>query len=105
MKRRDDIIITYGDKGGAIVIQDVKLCIKEAERQLNNTKIYRPLPNNPTKANNDTVKKVIKRFQKEHLIKNKIAEGLITRNPRTPQFYTKPKIDKEGIPRRPNELS
>ena len=31
-------------------------------------------------------------------LKNKVAEGLITQNPRTPRFYTKPKIHKEGIP-------
>ena len=101
MERRDDIIITSADKGVAIVIQDVKLYIKEAERQLNNTENYRPLPNDPTKTNNDRVNKTIKRFQKEHLTKDKVAEGLITRNPRTPRFYTKPKNRKEGIPGRP----
>ena len=71
MKRRDDIIITGADKGGALVTQDVKQYITEAERQLNNAKNYRPLPNHPTKINNDTVNKTIKRFQKEHLIKTK----------------------------------
>ena len=34
-------------------------------------------------------------------LKDKVAEGLITQNPRTPHFYAKPKIHKEGIPRRP----
>ena len=37
------------DKSGAIVIQDVKLHIRDAERQLNNTKNYKPLPNKPNK--------------------------------------------------------
>ena len=60
MKRRDDIIITSDGKG-AIVIEEVKLYIKEAERQLNNTKTYRPLPNDPTKVNNGAVNKSIKR--------------------------------------------
>ena len=95
LKRRDDIIKTSADKGGAIVIQDAKLYIKEAERQLNNTENYRSQPNDPTKINNDTVNKTIKRFQKEHLIKDKIAEALITQNPRAPRFYTKPKIHKK----------
>ena len=102
MKRRDDIIITTADKGGAIVIQDVKLYVKEAERQLNDTENYRPLPNDPTKINNDTANKTIKRFQKKkHLIKDRVPEGLITQNPRTSHFYTKPKIHREGIPGRP----
>ena len=87
MKKRDDIIITRPDKGGAIVTQDVKLYIKEVERQLNNTKNNRLLPNEPTKINNDTVNKTIKIFQKEHLIKDKVAEGLITENQRTQRFY------------------
>ena len=57
LERRDDIIVTSLDTGGAIVIQDFKLHIKEAERQLNNTKNYRRLPNDPTKINSDTVNK------------------------------------------------
>ena len=60
MKRFDDIIIPSDGKG-AIVIEDVKLYIKEAERQLDNTKEYRPLPNDPTKVNNGAVNKSIKR--------------------------------------------
>ena len=35
------------------------------------------------------------------MIKVKVAKGLITQNPRTPRFYTKPKIHKEGIPGSP----
>ena len=43
----------------------------------------------------------MKRSQKEHLIRARVAEGLIAQNPRTPRFYTKPKIHKEGILVRP----
>ena len=38
LSERVDIIITKADKGGAVVIVDVKDYIKQAERQLNNTK-------------------------------------------------------------------
>ena len=41
LNERDDIIIIKADKGGAVVIVDVKDYIKEAERQLNNTENYR----------------------------------------------------------------
>ena len=34
-------------------------------------------------------------------MKKKVGEGSITENPRTPRFYTKSKIRKEGIPERP----
>ena len=60
LKRCADIIITSADKGGAILVQDCQLYIKEAERH--NTENYRPLPNDPTKINNDTVNKTIKKF-------------------------------------------
>ena len=43
LSEREDIIITKADKGGAVVIVDVKDYIKEAERQLNNTENYRKL--------------------------------------------------------------
>ena len=69
MKRRDDTIITRADKGGAIVIPDVKLYIKEAERQLNNTETYRPLPNDPTKINKTQLIKQLKYFRKNILLK------------------------------------
>ena len=71
MKRRDDTIITRADKDGAIVIQDVKLYIKEAERQLNNTETYRPLPNDPTKINKTQLIKQLKYFRKNILLKAK----------------------------------
>ena len=80
-KRRNDIIITSADKGRAIVIQDVKLYIKLAERQLNNIQNYIPLPKDPTKINNFIVDKTIKRFQNHDLIEDKVAETLITQNP------------------------
>ena len=38
---------------------------------MNNTKNYRPVPNDPTKINNATVNKTTNRFQKEHLIKDR----------------------------------
>ena len=37
LKKTVDIIITNTDKGGSVVIQDVKDYVKECERQLNNT--------------------------------------------------------------------
>ena len=71
MKRRDDTIITRADKDGAIVLQDVKLYIKEAERQLNNTETYRPLPNDPAKINKTQLIKQLKYFRKNILLKAK----------------------------------
>ena len=54
----------------------------------------------PTTANNKTIHKVISRFLKENLSKN-ISKGVKTENPKTPHFYLKPKVHKEGNPGRP----
>ena len=86
---REDILITKIDKGGAVVIVDVKDYIKEAERQLNNTENYRKLQEDPTKN------------KKQKLINEKVAEGLKRNDPKTPKFYLQPKIHKEGNPGRP----
>ena len=40
---REDVVIKKADKGGAVVIVDVKDHIKEAEQQPNNTENYRKL--------------------------------------------------------------
>ena len=40
-------------------MQGIQRYIKEAERELNNIENQRPLPNDPTKTNNDTFNKTI----------------------------------------------
>ena len=40
LRKRIDIIITKADKGGAVVILDIKDSIDEANRQLNDTNNY-----------------------------------------------------------------
>ena len=40
LSEREDIAITKADKGGGVVIVDVKDYISEAERQLNSTENY-----------------------------------------------------------------
>ena len=98
---RNDIVITDADKGGAVVILDVEDYVKEAERQLNNKENYRKINYGPTTDNNETIHKVISRFQKENLLSKNIFQGLKTENPKTPHFYLKPKVHKEGNPGRP----
>ena len=67
---------TDTDNGGAIVILYVEDYVKEAERQLNNKENYRKTNFDPTTANNETIHKVIQRFQKENLLSKNISEGL-----------------------------
>ena len=102
--KADNIIITKADKGGAVVIVDVKDYIKKAERQLNNTKNYRKpqkIQEDPTATNMKLVNHTIERFKKQKLINEKVTEGLKRNDPKTPKFYLRPKIHKEGNTGRP----
>ena len=101
LSEREDIIITKADKVGAVVIMDVKDYIKEAEQQLDNTKNYRKLQEDPTTTNMELVNDAIERFKKQKLINEKVAEGLKRNDPKTSKFYLRPKIHKEGNPGRP----
>ena len=80
---------------------DVNDYVREAERQLNDSKNYKVLAKDPTTTNNDLVNQTIDRFTKEQLINGNIANGLKNPSPRTLQFYISPKMHKEGNPGRP----
>ena len=69
LSEREDIIIIKADKGGAVVIVDVKDYIKEAERQINNTENYSKLQEDPTATNMKLVNDTIERFKKQKLMK------------------------------------
>ena len=69
--------------------------IKEAER-IKNTESCRSLPNDPTRINNDTVNKTIKRLENEQLIKDKVEEGLITENP-SPKFTKEESLEDQSL--------
>ena len=59
----EDIIITKADKGDAVVIVGVKDYVKEAERQLSNTKNYGKLQEDPTATNMKLVNDIIEKFK------------------------------------------
>ena len=87
LSERDDIIITIAGKGIAAVIVAVKEYIKEPEQQLNNTKNYRKLQEEPTATNMKLVNDTIERFKIQKLTNEKVAEGLKKNNPKTPKLY------------------
>ena len=74
--------------------------VKEAESQLNNKENYRKINYYLTTVNNETIHKVISKFQKENLLSKNISEELKSENPKTPHFYLKSKVHKEGNPGR-----
>ena len=101
LKDREDIIITKADKGGAVVILDVKDYLTEANRQLNNTEFYKKIDVNLTETHADTINKVIQNFATSKLLPEQTAKALTVENARTAKFYMLPKVHKEGNPGRP----
>ena len=93
-----DIIIIEANKGGAVVITDVKDYINEAHRQSNNKNHYKIIT---TATNAKLVNDTIQRFKKEKLLKEKIADSLKVSSPKSPKFYIQPKIHKKDNPGRP----
>ena len=94
-------MIKKADKGGAVVIVDVKYYTREAESQLKNKYNYDRLKHDSTETRNRLVNDTIERSKKQKMMKETVAEGLKTENPRTPKFYLRPKIHKRGKPGRP----
>ena len=101
LQKRGNLIITKADKGGAVVIMDVKDYIDEAKRQLDNENCYKKLTNDPTKMHAKCINNTIDQFKNEGIIQEKVAKGLKVDYPKTPKFSTFPKLHKEGIPGRP----
>ena len=101
LQSRNDIVVADANKRGAVVILLAEDYVKEAEKQFNNKENYRKIICEPTTANNETIHKVVSRFQKENLINKNISEGLKPENPKKPHFYLKPKVHQEDNPGRP----
>ena len=101
LKKRDDIIITKADKGGAVVIMNVDDYLNEANRQLSNTDFYQEIPSNLSNAHAEIVNKAVRDFMTEKLLPEQVAGALMVENPKTAKFYLLPKIHKKGNPGRP----
>ena len=101
LSKRDDIIITKADKGGAVVIVDVDDYIQEANRQLDNKEFYKKLTIDTTEINRIKVNRTINELKSSHLLNEKIANDLLSSEAKTPQFKMLPKVHKEGNPGRP----
>ena len=92
LKKRTDIVILNADKGGAVVIQDVKDYINEANKQLSNKTFYQKTDRDLTHLHNKQINDTVTEFQRSNVLTNKVANMLKTDDPRTPKFYTIPKI-------------
>ena len=62
LKQRNNIFIIKADKGGAVVMIDVKDYIKEVNRQLGNTQFYSAIDKDLTNKHNKMINDLIDRY-------------------------------------------
>ena len=98
-----DIIITKADKGGAVVVMDVKDYINESHQP--NRDHYKILNKDPTTTNAKLINETIQRLKNEKLLNKTIADDLRVSNPKTSKFYMQPKIHKKDNPGQPKVSS
>ena len=99
--KRNDLVLTKADKGGATVILDVKDYIAKANEQLQDNSFYQKLNVHPTVKHSDIVNSAIASFRKQELLSNSTASKLTEDEVSTPQFHIFPKVHKTNIPGRP----
>ena len=105
LAKSKDIIITYADKGGVVVIMDVEKNIKEVNSHLFDKRNYKALQENPTLQHSNFVNDTIDRFKKENLLSKKLADGLKSVDPKPPNVYISTKTHKENNPGRRDKLN
>ena len=101
LQKRDEIIIAKTDKGGAVVILDIKDYIVEANRKLNDNNNYEQTDFDPTESYTKNIKSDISNLKNENLLTLKTANSLLEEKIKTPEFHLLPKIHKANNPGRP----
>ena len=101
LSKREDIIISKADKGGAVVIQEVDDYVAEANRQLGDSEYYKQIDHDLTPEHTTTVNSAVDKLASEELISRKTAKALHAHEPRTPKFYMLPKVHKKNHPGHP----
>ena len=96
LQRNNDIVIKPADKGSAVVVM-----ISEAERQLPDSRHYKPLDHDPTAEFDNKVSLAVDTMYEDGHISEKNMDFLIVDRPRAGWFYLLPKIHKAGNPGRP----
>ena len=95
-----NIIITQADKGGGIVIMDIKKYTKKMEEMLSDQEVYKKMPAGHGKIQskdfNKEARKILRKSER-----GKKLNYLIEEAPVLPKMRGLPKIHKDGMPMRP----
>ena len=97
LKKRN-IIIKTADKGGAIVVMDKDIYIREARRQLSQTNIDEKQSANPTEAFIQEVRDLLKVLLGEEVITEEMRSYANPEGTVAARFYVHPKVHKRGVP-------
>ena len=81
-----------------MVIISVEDYIKEAVRQLKDKDFYAELNQDPTNHHAELINETIRALIKGELIKEQLGKILLQNNPKTPNLYFRPKVDKTNNP-------
>ena len=98
--KRNDLVMTKADKGGAGVILDIKDYVAKADEQLEGNSFYQKVNVDPIAKYSENLKSATENFRKQELLSNSIANKLTIDEVRTAQFHTLPKVHNPNIPRR-----
>ncbi|XP_076031126.1 uncharacterized protein LOC143019371 [Oratosquilla oratoria] len=97
LSRRKDVIITKADIGGKIVIINESDYKSKVFDLLEDRETYEQLTKNPLKSTVTDFNKQARKIVGNEFFNNNI----LVMNPQLPNFYSLPKIHKEGTPLRP----
>ncbi|KAK6175800.1 hypothetical protein SNE40_014189 [Patella caerulea] len=98
LRNNPNIIIKKADKGSAVVIQNTPDYIKEAHRQLSDSKFYKKLDADPTSKQCRDITLLLSKMYGRKEITEKILTGLIPTDAEPGRFYLLPKIHKCLVP-------
>ena len=92
----DSIIIRPSDKGSQIVIYDTEYYSKLVEHNLENSKLYKKVDENPTDKNNKKLLKLLKTMKELDTITPELEKNLIYKDGHAGKVQGNPKTHKEG---------
>ena len=106
LSKDSEIIIKPADKGGAIVIQNTKDYIAEANRQLNDTNTYLKLDSDPTQTYEAEIDECLENMVRTGEITKQVKKGPRHRQTENPKHLFPPKnTQKPETSRQTNSLS
>ncbi|XP_075684661.1 uncharacterized protein LOC142652871 isoform X2 [Rhinoderma darwinii] len=89
-----NITIKPADKGGAVVVMDTSMHLKEINRQLSDYTTYKQINYDPKFEISREIKNIIEEALTGGIIDDDLAQYLVIVQPRTPVLYVLPKIHK-----------